>query len=130
MKKYLFLAAVAALTLSSCKTTITHTATTQSVDTEIINRSTADLDVRSTKITYTFTPTKSHNRAGEKAVIRAAVAKALEENGNADVLVAPQYEVKKNFKGVKYVIVKGYPAFYRNVHATTQKEVAIVKALD
>lgn len=130
MKKYLFLVAAAALSLCSCKSTITHTATTLGVDSEIVNRSSADLEVSSHKITYTFKPTKAHNRAGEKGVIRAAVAKALEANGNADVLVAPQYEVKKSFTGVKYVTVKGYPATYKNVHNTTLKEAEVVNVLN
>ncbi|MCM1309983.1 MAG: hypothetical protein NC301_03020 [Bacteroides sp.] len=130
MKKSLFLVAAAALSLCSCKTTISHTATTMGVDSEIINRSSADLVVSPNKITYTFNPSKAYQREGEKGVIRAAVAKALEANGNADVLVAPQYEVKKSFTGVKYVIVKGYPATYKNVHNTTLKEAEVVNVLN
>lgn len=132
MKKYFFVAAVAALALSSCST-ITHTASTEAVDTEVYNRSNADLKVSHEKISYTFTPNNTYRRAGEKAVLRAAVAKALEANGNADVLVAPQYEVKKT-RGlfstkVKYVTVKGYPAKYTNVHPTTVTEAQVVNAL-
>lgn len=133
MKKYLLCIAVAALALSSCST-ISHTASTESVNTEIYNRSTADLSVSSKKITYTFNPTDAYRRAGEKSVKAAAVAKALEANGGGDVLVAPQYEIKKtrNFFGVtkiKYVTVTGYPATYNNVHATTTAEAEVVKTL-
>ena len=132
MKKSFFIAAVAALALSSCST-ITHTASTETVDTEVYNRSNADLKVSPVKISYTFTPNASYRRAGEKAVLRAAVAKAIEANGNADVLVAPQYEVKKT-RGlfstkVKYVTVKGYPATYTNVHPTSVSEAQVVNAL-
>ena len=132
-KQVLFAAAAAVLTLSSCST-ITHTATTESVDTEMFNRSNADLNVSSQKISFTYNPDASHRRAGKKAVIRAAVAKALEANGNADVLVAPQYEVKET-RGlfttkIKYVTVKGYPATYKNVHPTTTQEAQIVNILD
>lgn len=132
MKKSFFIAAVAALALSSCST-ITHTASTETVDTEVYNRSNADLKVSPVKISYTFTPNASYRRAGEKAVLRAAVAKALEANGNADVLVAPQYEVKKT-RGlfstkVKYVTVKGYPDTYTNVHPTSVSEAQVVNAL-
>lgn len=134
MKKVIFLAvAAAALSFSSCST-ITHTASTESVDTEIINRSNADLEVSDKIITFTYTPDKAHLRAGEKAVLRAAVAKALEANGNADVLVAPQYEVKKTrgvfTNNIKYVIVKGHPAFYKNVHNTTKTEAEVVNVLN
>lgn len=132
-KQLLFVAAAATLMLSSCST-ITHTATTEAVNTEVFNRSNANLDVASQKITYTFTPDASHRRAGKKAVIRAAVAKALEANGNADVLVAPQYEVKET-RGlfstkIKYVTVKGYPAKYKDVHSTTVGEAQVVNILD
>ena len=59
-------------------------------------------------------------RCGQKAVIATAVAEALKANGNADVLVGFQYEIKKtrNFFGrnnIKYVTVEGYPATYVNV---------------
>lgn len=129
----IFAAAAAVLMLSSCST-ITHTATTEAVDTEIFNRSNADLDVASKKITFTYTPDGSHRRAGKKAVLRAAIAKALEANGDGDVLVAPQFEVKET-RGlfstkIKYVTVKGYPATYKDVHATTSEEAQIVNILD
>ena len=132
MKKSFFIAAIAALALSSCST-ITHTASTEAVDTEVYNRSNADLKVSPKKITYTFTPNNPYRRAGEKAVLRAAVAKALEANGDADVLVAPHFEVKKT-RGlfttkVKYVTVKGYPATCTNVHPTTVSEAQVIGTL-
>ncbi|MBD5228705.1 MAG: hypothetical protein HDS69_01465 [Bacteroidales bacterium] len=132
-KQVLFAAAAAVMMLSSCST-ITHTATTEGVDTEIYNRSNAALDVASKKITYTYQPDASHRRAGKKAVLRAAVAKALEANGDGDVLVAPQFEVKET-RGlfttkIKYVTVKGYPANYKNVHATSAEEAQVVNILD
>lgn len=132
-KQMLFAAAAAVLMLSSCST-ITHTASTEAVDTEIFNRSNADLDVASKKITFTYNPDASHRRAGKKAVLRAAVAKALEANGDGDVLVAPQFEVKET-RGlfttkIKYVTVKGYPAKYKDVHATTGEEAQIINILD
>lgn len=132
-KQVLFAAAAAVLMLSSCST-ITHTASTEAVDTEVFNRSNADLNVSTQKITFTYNPDAAHRRAGKKAVLRAAVAKALEANGNADVLVAPQYEVKET-RGlfttkIKYVTVKGYPATYKNIHATTSAEAQVVNILD
>lgn len=134
MKKTLLAAAaIAVLGLASCSS-ISHTSTTEAVNTEILNRSTAELEVSPKKITYTFTTTPPHRRAGgEKALKAAAVAKALEQNGNADVLVAPQYTVVKS-KGlgpwkIKSVTVTGYPAFYKNVHQTTQAEADVVNTL-
>ncbi len=134
MKKVLLLAAVTAtLALSSCST-VSNTASTEAVDTELVNRSTADLRVSDRKITYTFTPTSAHQRAGMKSMKAAAVAKALEADGDADVLVAPQFEIKKTrglFKtNVKYITVKGYAGKYTNVHATTQGEADVVNTLE
>lgn len=134
MKKvFLFAAVAASLALSSCST-ISNTASTEEVDTEVVNRSTADLKVSDRKITYTFTPTSAHQRAGLKSMKAAAVAKALEADGDADVLVAPQFEVKKTrglfVTNVKYITVKGYAGKYTNVHATTPDEAAVVSTLE
>ena len=120
MKKKLIIAvaAIATLGLASCSS-LRHTATTQPVDTEVVSRNTADLEVAPQKISYTFRPSKAVRRCGEKAVIKTAVAEALKANGNADVMVGSQYEIKKtkNFFGktnIKYVTVEGYPATYKN----------------
>ena len=44
------------------------------------------------------------------------MAEALKNAGkNADVLINPQYEIKKSGKKIKYVVVTGYPAFYTNI---------------
>ncbi|MCM1022144.1 MAG: hypothetical protein NC343_07650, partial [Muribaculum sp.] len=95
------------------------TATTIPVETCVTNVSTADLAVSTQKISYTLKPSKAIRRGGEKNCIRTAVSEALKANGNADVLVAMQYEIKKtkNLFGkttIKYVIVEGYPATYKN----------------
>lgn len=120
MKKIAFCAAVVlALGLSSCSS-VRHTATDIPVSTQVVSTSTADLQVNQNKISFTFKPSKAVRRCGEKAVIETAVAEALKANGNADVLVAFQYEIKKtrNFfgcKSIKYVTVEGYPATYKNI---------------
>lgn len=120
MKKYLYVAvaSIATLGLASCSS-IRHTATTLPVETEVVSANKADLNVASQKISYTLRPSKAVRRCGEKAVIKTAVAEALKANGDADVLVGFQYEIKKtkNFFGktnIKYVTVEGYPATYSN----------------
>ncbi|MDE7159246.1 MAG: hypothetical protein K2O24_00155 [Muribaculaceae bacterium] len=115
MKKILLCGVIAlAVGITSCNS-LRHTATTVDVNTELFSRSTADLKVSSNKISYTLKPTKAMRKAGEKAVIETAVAEALKANGNADVLVGMQYEIKKRGKKVKYVTVTGYPASYVNI---------------
>ena len=120
MKKIISgLAVVLALGVCSCSS-LKETATTIPVETSVVSASTADLAVSPTKISYTLRPSKAVRKTGEKAVIQTTVAEALKANGNADVLVGMQYEIKKtrNFFGVnniKYVTVTGYPATYTNV---------------
>lgn len=113
MKKLFLCASVfAALTLASCSS-VKHTSTTLDVATNVCSQSTANLQVSPNKISYTYTPSKEVLRGG--AVIETAVAEALHANGNADILVAPQYEIKRKGKKIQYVIVEGYPACYVNV---------------
>lgn len=120
MKKSLIaVMAIGSLMLASCST-IRKTSTSIEIPTSIISESTADLKVSQEKITYKYIPNRPVRRSGEKNVIKAAVAEALKANGDADVLVAMQYEIKtkKGFFGqktIKYVIVKGYPAKYTNI---------------
>lgn len=113
MKKiFLFATLIVALTLGSCSS-VKHTSTTVDVNTGVCSFSTADLQVSPNKISFKYTPSKEVLRAGK--VVETAVAEALHANGNADVLVAPQYEIKTKCKKIKYVIVEGYPATYVNV---------------
>lgn len=120
MKKSLItVGALGMLLLASCST-VRKTSTVVDIPTSIVSESTADLEVSPNKITYKYVPDRSVRRAGEQNVINSAVAEALKANGDADVLVAMQYEIKttKGFFGqvtVKYVTVKGYPAKYKNV---------------
>lgn len=122
MKKNLLslaIAAVVAIGLSSCSS-VRHTSTTVDVNTSVVSHAHADLQVSPKKISYTFKPSKAVRRTGERGVIETAVAQALKENKNADVLVGFEYEIKKtrNFFGItniKYVIVEGYPAKYVNI---------------
>lgn len=114
-----------AMAFSSCST-ISHTATTMAVDTSLTDVTTADLQVSDKVISYTFTPDATYRRAGEKSVKAAAVAKALQANGGGDVLVAPQFEVKKYHglfsRKITSVTVTGHPATYVNFHPTTKAE--------
>lgn len=126
-------ACVAALSLASCST-VSHTAHTEDVATELMNRSTADLNVADRLITYKFVPTSAHQRAGMKSMKAAAVSEALAKDGDADVLVAPQFEIKQTrglfTTNVKYIIVKGHAGKYNNIHATTQGEANVINTLN
>ena len=75
----------------------------------------ADLDVASTKITHLYIPSKTVAIGGYDNIINTAVREALAANGNADVLVAMELQVKYDPNGsVESVVVSGYPATYTN----------------
>ena len=129
MKKlFLFCVVAGALTLASCSS-ISHTAYSDAVNTELYNRTYADLNVSDNVITYKFIPTKAHERAGIKSLKAAAIDKALEANGQGDLLVNPRFEIKKTMSGIQYVIVTGHPATYKNFHNITKEEAEIIDML-
>ena len=135
MKKYLFVAAIAfaaAVGMSSCST-ISNTAYTKGVDSTISNRSYSDLEVSPKVITYKYDVDRAHSRAGEKSCKAAAVSAALQANGGGDLIVNPQFEVKKHRnllgKKIDYVIVSGHVATYKNVHSMTQSEADLIMSL-
>ena len=75
----------------------------------------ADLDVSPTKITYFMMPSKTVRDGGYDNVVNSAVREALLANGNADVLVALETQVKYGSDGlVESITVTGYPAKYVN----------------
>lgn len=116
MKKILLIATVglALCGLSSCSS-VKHTSTAIPVGTSVNAIAGADLQVSPTKISYTYKPTKAVKRSGTNGVIQTAVAEALKANGNADVLVAPQYEITSKRRSIKVITVTGYPATYVNI---------------
>ena len=119
MKKlYLILAMALGLTITSCsidKQTSTKVHPSNYVSTNVA----ADLDVAPKRITYTYRPLKSEVRGGTQNVINIAVSKALQANGNADVLVGMEYTTRMKLTlfgktKIEEVTVTGFPAFYRN----------------
>lgn len=119
MKKInLILGASLMLVASSCKVHMA-TSTSMPIDASIYSRSTADLVVSQEKASLKYVPTKQERKQGLNRIKQNAVADMLEKNGNADVLVHPQYtvEIKKYLLRSKILSVKvsGYPAFFKNV---------------
>ena len=75
----------------------------------------ADLEVSPTKITYFMMPSKTVCDGGYDNVVNSAVREALLANGNADVLVALETQVKYGTDGsIESITVTGYPAKYVN----------------
>lgn len=104
--------------LSSCVTTV-KTARSAETSASIKNATVADLKVTDHRITYTMQPSKEIQRAGLSNVKQAAIQEALTQNGNADVMVEPEFVIsmKNNFifgKEVSSITVTGRPAYFQN----------------
>jgi hypothetical protein len=120
MKK-IFMCLGAAVLIVSCTTT-TKTAKTVDSPASLLSATVADLDVSSERITYTMVPSAEIRRGGVANVKRAAEQEALQNNGNADVLVDAEYVVSKTSyfifgSKVNSITVSGRPAKYKNFHS-------------
>ncbi len=116
MKKIMILSVVAiAATLTSC-TVSTRTASQGMVSTTLAAAVVSDLEVSNTKISYTYSPTKSVRKGGKQNCINVAISEALATHGGADVLIETQEATIEKVKGGKVlrVTVTGYPAKYKN----------------
>lgn len=123
MKKFL-LFAFAVASMASC-TTITKTARTESIPYTMYNANVADLEVGD-RVTYTLRPSDEIQRAGLPNCKKAAIQEALNANGNADLMIEPQFvvETKRRFFGGTKVIsvtVSGRPAKYKNFRSLNDK---------
>lgn len=74
-----------------------------------------DLSVSPKKISHFMLVSESVRQGGLDNVVATAVKEALEANGDADVLVGLQTQVKYNDKGeIESISLTGFPAKYVN----------------
>lgn len=117
MKKFAFVAAAAiALLATSCGSLPTyrsHTAHFQNVATEITSTNVADLSVGD-RVSLRYTPTAEERRAGHDSCKAGAIKALLKANGNADIIVSPEYtwvsdntEIEVSGRPAKYVNFRG-----------------------
>lgn len=128
--KSLLLTCILTAALSSCST-ISHTAKSIGVDTDIYNLTVADMDVAKEKVSKTaewkWSPLSSVSLGEQKKTAEAQLLK----DANADVLVEPRYEVtRRGFMRGGTVTVTGYPATYRNFRPMTQKDAEVIATTD
>ena len=112
----LFLFAILAIATSSCST-LKNTATTHdfNMNAPYTVPVIADLEISENRILHAYIPPKNVRRGGTQNTINTAVREALATNGNADVLVGLETQVRFNaMKKIKSVVVTGYPAKYKN----------------
>lgn len=117
MKKLTILAIIMmALSACSVPTKLINSATYKKVSVSApIAAVFADLEVSETKITYYMMPNKSIANGGYDNVVNSAVREALLANGDADVLVGLETQVKYDSDGtIESITVSGYPARYCN----------------
>lgn len=130
MKKSTLASCIAVLALCSC-TTIQHTTTSEEVDTQVHNLTVADVNVSKERVSHTYNwnwdPLSTISLSDKK---KSAAAELLNEQGG-DVLVEPQYVVKRRgvFRGGE-ITVSGYPATYRNFRSMTQSDADIIATID
>lgn len=118
MKRALF-AAVAIVLLASCTTT-TKTARTESVPYSMYNATVADLKVGE-RVIYSISPSREIQKGGIANCKRAVIQECLTANGNADLMLEPEFVIshKKGPFGifinkVTNITVSGRPATYVN----------------
>lgn len=116
MKKILLIG-IPAILLASCQT-VTNTSRTEMIQSSARSATVADLDVYPDRVTATLQVGKSLMRGGEANVKHAAEAEALAKYGKGDLLLEPQYVVKKK-RGllrtrIVEISVSGRPASYKN----------------
>ena len=117
MKKSLGLLALSVILLTSCRTTV-KTARTAEFPSSLQSVTVADLKVTDERITHTMSPDRKTRRGGLDNIQKTAEREALEQYGDADVLLDPQYVVSKR-KGlfgskVTSITVSGRPACFTN----------------
>ena len=127
MKKIL-VGASALLLMASCQVR-TATSEVLPIETTLTSKNTAELDVQPQKISYEYVPTRTERKMGKNFVKRNAVAVALEKNGNADVLVNPQYVITEKRlllrSKLRSVKVTGYPAVFKNVKPSEPDKIIV-----
>ena len=121
-KAMLMLFAVSTMSLTACGPVISGTVRTKDVPGTVAHQPvTANLNVRSTRVSGRATVNASQEAQGRNAALRAALAA-----GQADVLVAPTYTFETN-GGKLTVTVSGYPATYTDFRNATAADMELLK---
>ena len=110
MKKLsLAVAAICILGMTSCKTNL-YTATEVPSTNVLITNTVANLQVGQ-KVTFRYQIPNNVRKGGLKNCKAAAITAMLKANGNADVIVAPEYNYDNT---LTFIEVTGRPATYTN----------------
>ena len=125
MKKLLFISVVASTLLTGCATTLltqSNVLRCNETNPVVVTDIMADLEVSPKKATFFYIPSMAVNRAGSKNVLETAVREALIANGNADVFVQLDKQMKLNSRGqIESITISGYPAKYVNFRSLDEQ---------
>lgn len=129
MRKYFILLIAAVALLSTSCTTVRSTSATASVETAVLQYPTvADLDISPTKVSRTTQwGIEIFCKVSEKVRKENLVAELLADAG-ADVLLEPQFIVKRSLLGTNSITVTGYPAKFRDFRKATEADLEALKA--
>ena len=116
MKKLMILAAMAFIIAScSAPTRLVNSASYKNISFQPVAAVFADLEVSPKKVTYFMMPSNSVAIGGYDNVVATAVREALLANGDADVMIGLETQVKYSSDGaIESITVSGYPAKYTN----------------
>lgn len=133
MKKLMILAAMAFIIAScSAPTRLVNSASYKNISFQPVAAVFADLEVSPKKVTYFMMPSNSVAIGGYDNVVATAVREALLANGDADVMIGLETQVKYSSDGaIESITVSGYPAKYTNFRSPGDdflKEIANGKA--
>lgn len=92
-----------------------------------VTKTIADLKVSPTKVEYSCAYDGNDDPVTRRSAIDYAINQALRINGNADVLVEPQHEVRTENGKIISVRVTGYAAVYCNFRTATQEDLKLLK---
>lgn len=91
------------------------------IETTIVAPVVAELEISDVRLSYVYTPSKAEIKSKDNAIIlRNAIAIALEENGQADVLVNASYRHIYKGNSLKSILITGYPAKVKGFSKPTQ----------
>lgn len=113
MKKLYFAAAACIFMLASCNSVYriqNHTATVADVANSVATATVADLEIGS-RTSFKYSTSEEDRHGGAANCKAAAIEAMLKANGNADILVAPEYNYDNELRTIE---VTGRPAKYKN----------------
>jgi len=122
MMKKIVVLALAAMMAGSCSYKWSTSTSSSMPDRVNLLPQVCEVEVSPVKVRYEYSVGRKESKRLSKAqLIESAVSYVLKENGDAVLLIQPEFTFVKRV-GIKKITVSGYPATYRNFHTTSMDE--------